>query len=187
MTLCDTDLKYYLKKQLDLLTIQKNDTVANMLEKLIKNETAVLVVLDGKEVAGLTTDRDYLRLAQKRRNKIVTKDDDSVTVSEVMTPASKMITVSYSDTAETCQELMVKNAVRFLPVIHSGKFHGVLTFSDFLTKPSRFEPQARRAIFAEEGKDIVTDDYSFSLTDLEGEKIKEELKKRVDAIKNRQI
>ena len=72
-------------------------------------------------------------------------------------------------------------------MVHSDKLHGVLSFSDFLAKPSRFEPEARRAIFAEEGKNIVTDDYSFSLTDLEGDKMKEELAKRVDAIKNRKL
>jgi hypothetical protein len=69
----------------------------------------------------------------------------------------------------------------------NNKLHGVLSFSDFLAKPSRFEPMARRAIFAEEGKNIVTDDYSFSLTDLESDKMKEELAKRVEAIKNRKL
>jgi predicted transcriptional regulator len=158
-----------------------------MLDKLIKNETAVLIVMEDKKVAGMTTDRDYLRLVQKRRSGTVNKDDDKVTVAEVMTPASKMITVTYSETAETCQDLMVKNAVRFLPVVHSEKLHGVLSFADFLAKPSRFEPEARRAIFAEEGTNIVTDDYSFSLTDLESDKMKEELAKRVEAIKNRKL
>ena len=181
------DLKYYLRKQLDLLTIQKNDTVANALDKLIKNETAVLIVMDDKTVAGMTTDRDYLRLAQKRRHGQVKKDDNHVTVAEIMTPKSKLVTVSYTDSEEICQDLMMKNGVRFLPVVLSDKLHGVLSFSDFLTKPSRFEPAARRAIFAEEGKDIVTDDYSFSLTELESDKMKEELAKRVEAVKNRKL
>jgi len=181
------DLKQYLGVQFDMLTVQKNDKVSSVLDKLIKNETAVLVVMDDKDVAGMTTDRDYLRLAQKRRQGSVKKDDDQATASEIMTPKSKMVTVSYGDTVETCQELMVRHKVRFLPVLHNGKFHGVLTFSDFLTKPSRFEPEARRAIFAEEGKNIVTDDYSFSLTDLESEKMKEELAKRVESIKNRKL
>jgi CBS domain-containing protein len=181
------DLKHYLRKQLDVLTIQKNDSAAHALDKLIKNETAVLIVMDNKAVAGMTTDRDYLRLAQKRRIGTLKKSDDEVKVAEMMTPKEKLITVSYTDTAETCQDLMVKNKVRFLPVVLSDKLHGVLSFSDFLAKPSRFEPEARRAIFAEEGKNIVTDDYSFSLTDLEGDKMKEELAKRVEAIKNRKL
>jgi hypothetical protein len=106
-----TDLKAYLRKQLDVLTIQKKDSAASALDKLIKNETAVLMVMDGKEVAGMTTDRDYLRLAQKRRDGKVTKDDNSVTVAEIMTPKEKLISVSYTDSAETCQDLMVKNHV----------------------------------------------------------------------------
>jgi len=67
------------------------------------------------------------------------------------------------------------------------QLHGVITFSDFLMQPSRFEPEARRAIFAEEGVNIVVDDYSFSLTDLESEKLKAELAKRVEAVKNRKL
>jgi len=172
---------------MEVLTIQKDDNVANALDKLIKNETAVLIVMDGKDVAGMTSDRDYLRLAQKRRNGAVTKKDEEVKVAEIMTPKEKLVTVSYADSAETCQDLMMKHKVRFLPVVLSNKLHGVLSFSDFLAKPSRFEPEARRAIFAEEGKNIVTDDYSFSLTDIESEKIKEELSKRVEAIKNRKL
>lgn len=82
---------------------------------------------------------------------------------------------------------MVNYQIRFLPVMLSGKLHGVLSFSDFLVKPSRFEPEARRAIFAEEGTNIVTDDYSFSLTDMESDKLKEELAKRVEAVKNRKL
>lgn len=181
------DLKQYLRVQLDLLTIPKNATVANMMDKMIKNETPVLVVMNDKEVAGIATDRDYLRLAQKRRTGSVKKDDDSVTVQDIMTPSSKLVTVSYTDSAEACQDLMVNNQVRFLPVVLSGKLHGVLSFSDFLQRPSRFEPETRRAIFAEEGTNIVTDDYSFSLTDLEGDRMKEELAKRVEVIKNRKL
>jgi len=181
------DLKFYLRKQLDLLTIQKSSSVADMLEKMIRNETPVLIVMDDKVVSGIATDRDYLRLAQKRRTGGIKKDDDSLTVAEIMTPKSKLVTVSYTDSAESCQDLMVKNNVRFLPVVLSEKLHGVLSFSDFLMRPSRFESETRRAIFAEEGKNIVTDDYSFSLTDLEGERMKEELAKRISAIKNRKL
>lgn len=182
-----SELLSYLHAQLDLLTIGPQDSVASAVDKMIKNETPVLIVLNDKRVTGAVTDRDYLRLAQKRRNGEVDKDDDGVRVEDIMTPREKLVTVTYTDTAETCQEYMVNNSIRFLPVMFSGKLHGVLSYYDFLVKPSRFEPQIRRAIFAEEGKNIVTDDYSFSLTDVEGDKIKEDLAKRVEAIKSRKV
>lgn len=68
---------------------------------------------------------------------------------------------------------------RYLPVLSNGKLHGILSFSDFLAKPSRFDTEARRAIFAQEGVNIVVDDYSFSLTDVQSTKMKEELSKRL--------
>ena len=92
-----------------MLTIQKTDSVSNALDKLIQNETAVLIVMDNKSVTGMTTDRDYLRLAQKRRTGAVKKSDNEITVAEIMTPKDKLVTVSYTDSAETCQDLMVKN------------------------------------------------------------------------------
>ena len=63
--------------------------------------------------------------------------------------------MSYTDTVDHCLDLMVSSKVRHLPVLHSGKLHGILSFVDFLHAPSRFEPEARRAIFAEEGVNIV--------------------------------
>ncbi|KAH9262798.1 hypothetical protein BASA82_000184 [Batrachochytrium salamandrivorans] len=123
----------------------------------------------------------------KRKQSASLPADEQLAISEIMTPASKLVACTYTDTAESCQDMMVKNKVRFLPVLLNGKLHGVLSFSDFLARPSRFEPDARRAIFAEENVGVVSDDYSFSLSDLEGDKIKEELAKRVNAVKNRQL
>lgn len=182
-----TDLKQYLKNQYAQLAILKTDTVAEALDKMIRNATSVLVVMDNGQVAGLTSDRDYLKLAQKRKQVPGLPSDEKMQISEIMTPASKLVSCTYTDTVESCQDMMVKNKVRFLPVLHANKLHGVLSFSDFLARPSRFEPDARRAIFAEENVNIVSDDYSFSLSDLEGDKIKEELAKRVESIKNRKL
>ena len=82
---------------------------------------------------------------------------------------------------------MASSKIRHLPVLHQGKLHGILSFVDFLHAPSRFEPEARRAIFAEEGVNIVVDDYSFSLTDLDADKVKADLAKRVHAVKSRPV
>lgn len=161
--------------------------MASALDKMIKSTSSVLVVMSEGKVVGLTSDRDYLKLAQKRKQSPTLPADEQMAISEIMTPASKLVACTYTDTAESCQDMMVKNKVRFLPVLLNGKLHGVLSFSDFLARPSRFEPDARRAIFAEENVGVVSDDYSFSLSDLEGDKIKEDLAKRVNAVKNRQL
>ena len=82
---------------------------------------------------------------------------------------------------------MANKSIRHLPVLHQGKLHGILSFVDFLHAPSRFEPEARRAIFAEDGVNIHVDDYSFSLTDMDADKIKADLAKRMEAVKNRPV
>jgi CBS domain-containing protein len=184
------DLKAYLKTQFALNTINKSASAKEMLDKMLTSQTSVLVVIDDdKKIAGVVSDRDYIKLSQKRNmeNKEKRKPDEDIGVGSLMTPSSKLVTVDYNDTVERCQELMQKNKIRFLPVLFSGKLHGILTFSDFLSRPSRFEPETRRALFAEEGVNIVTDDYSFALTDMESDKVKEDLAKRVDAIKNRKL
>jgi len=61
------DLKVYLKKQFELSTVEKGASVSKVLDKMVSAEANVLVVLDAtKSLAGLVTDRDYIKLAQKR-------------------------------------------------------------------------------------------------------------------------
>jgi CBS domain-containing protein len=145
------DLKIYLRKQFDLLTVDKGSSVASVLDKMVKGETNVLVVVDEhKAVAGLVTDRDYIKLAQSRNAGTGKKSDKEVLVDDIMTKQGQVVAVTNEDTVEKCQDLMVAKQVRHLPVLHNGKLHGVLSFVDFLHAPSRFEPESRRAIFAEE-------------------------------------
>ena len=185
------DLKAYLKQQFAQLTIPATASVAEMLDKLVASQTSVLVVMaPDNSIAGLVSDRDYIKLAQKRAKSgggAAAAADASTSVRDIMTPASKLVTVDYTDSAERCQELMFKNKIRFLPVLFQGKLHGIVTHTDFLAQPSRFEPEIRRALLGEEGVHVISDDYSFALTDLESDKLKAELAKRVEAVKNRKL
>ena len=83
------DLKAYLHKQFEMSTVAKGASVAAVLDKMVKNESNVLVVLDAeKSIAGLVTDRDYIRLAQKRNSGagFSSKKDSEILVDEIMTP-----------------------------------------------------------------------------------------------------
>ena len=64
------DLKNYLKKHLELSTVEQGTSVAKVLDKMVTGEAHVLVVLDAKDksIAGLVTDRDYIKLAHARNS-----------------------------------------------------------------------------------------------------------------------
>lgn len=97
-------MKVYLRKQKELLGISSKQPISAALDQMIKNETPVLIVFDDEQnIAGIMTDRDYLRLAQKRRSGTISKDDDKLLVNEIMTPKDKLVTVNYTDSVDSCQ------------------------------------------------------------------------------------
>jgi len=54
--------------------------------------------------------------------------DPSMIVEEIMT--SKIVTIKSDDTLFKAQELMVKNSIRHLPVVHKKELEGIITESD---------------------------------------------------------
>jgi len=146
-----------------------------------KNRLSALVVVDPAaqyRVVGIVTDRDYISFT--RGGGGGDKNDETTTpVEAIMTPESELKTLSYTDTEEDAQRLMSDFEIRHLPVLHNGKLHGVLTFSDFVGRPGIFTSRTLRALYAEENREVFTDDYSFTLAEDVADRLKEELNERL--------
>lgn len=87
-----------------------------------KNISSVLV-MDGKTLHGIFTERDYAR-------KIVLKDRSSrsTKVQEVMT--SNILSVTLKDTIEYCMKVMTDSHIRHLPVLENGDVVGIISIGD---------------------------------------------------------
>ena len=86
---------------------------------------AALLVLDGENIAGIFSERDFVHGVAEKERCIV-----NTTVIEYMTP--KVITVSPDQTIEDCMQLMTKEHFRHLPVVENGKLAGLISIGDIV-------------------------------------------------------
>ena len=88
-------------------------------------DISALMVLDGEAVAGIITERDFVRrVARMERSSYAT------TVGDVMT--SNLITVGPLDRSRFCMQLMIEKNLRHLPVLEDGKLVGLLSIRDLV-------------------------------------------------------
>ena len=118
-----------------VLTIEKNATVYEAIEKMEHSRVGSIIVLEGEDVVGIFTERDYLR-------RIVLKGRTSKTtrVHEVMSEELVVVDPSYS--IQECMAVMTERKLRHLPVIDDGKLAGIVSIGD-LVKTISDDAQAR--------------------------------------------
>lgn len=113
-------------KKKEVFTVEPDSPVNDALKLMAEKEIGALMVMDKKgEIAGIITERDYVR-------KIVAlnKPAGKMKVKDVMTPADKMIRVSPDTSVEDCMILMTGKHIRHLPVFEGGKFVGLVSIGD---------------------------------------------------------
>ncbi len=104
-------------------SIEPGCTVYEALQLMAKREVGALVVLEGRRVVGIISERDYAR-------KVVLKGKSSKTtaVREIMT--DKVYYVSPEQTAEDCMALMTAKRARHLPVMVEDRVVGIISIGD---------------------------------------------------------
>jgi CBS domain-containing protein len=104
-------------------TTSKGSTVLEVLELMKEKGIGSLVVLDGEQVVGIFTERDYAQKVGPGRMK-----PEETRVEEVMT--RDLITVTPNQTVRECMVLMTNNYIRHLPVMDKGRLIGIISIGD---------------------------------------------------------
>ena len=109
----------------EIISINKDKTVADAVTQLVENEIGAIVVVDddGKPV-GLFTERDVLKCWTRKGDRHF-KD---IKVAEVMT--TNLIIVESDDDLCYVTTIMIKNRIRHLPVIEKNKIVAMLSIRD---------------------------------------------------------
>ena len=107
----------------NVYSILSTKTVYEALKVMGEKNIGAILVIDGSELKGILSERDYAR-------KIVLKDKSSkeTLVDEIM--ESTVFTVKLSDNLENCMELMSTKRIRHLPVLEDGIVVGIISISD---------------------------------------------------------
>lgn len=105
--------------------VEKSDSVYNAIKLMAEKSIGALLVMNGANIAGIVTERDYAR-------KVVLLDRSSkaTRVEEIMT--SKVRYVEPTQTSDECMALMTEHRMRHLPVLDDGKLVGLVSIGDLV-------------------------------------------------------
>jgi len=101
----------------------KDSTILDGLKLMAEKRIGSLPVLEGEQVVGIFTERDYARRVGPDRRK-----PEETRIEEVMT--RELITVDPDQTVNDCLMLMTENHIRHLPVMDEGRLVGIISVGD---------------------------------------------------------
>jgi CBS domain-containing protein len=113
-------------KDRQLAVVSPRDTVFHALTVMSANNVGALLVLDGEQLVGVFSERDYAR-------KIILhgKSSKDTAVSEIM--SDKVAYVTPSATLDECMALMTEKHFRHLPVLdENGGVVGMISIGDLV-------------------------------------------------------
>ena len=119
----------------DVLQIEGDASVLDAVKRMVDAGVGSLLVTDEGEIAGIFTERDYLR-----RMTLEDRDAKETPVREVM--SSPLVAVTPQTAVDECMAMMTDRRIRHLPVVDEGNVVGVVSIGDlvkFKSKQQSFE------------------------------------------------
>jgi CBS domain-containing protein len=113
-----------------VLKIDADASVLEAVELMVEKNVGSLLVTDSGDVAGIVTERDYLR-----RVALEGRTDAETSVREIM--SSPLIVVTPETLIEECMALMTNKRIRHLPVVDAGEVAGIISIGDLVKFQSR--------------------------------------------------
>ncbi len=104
-------------------TIAPDATVYQALRVMADKNVGALLVLEGDELVGIVSERDYARKVALRG-----KTAHDTLVRDIM--STDVISIHPDQTVEECMALMTDKRIRHLPVVADGRLIGIISIGD---------------------------------------------------------
>jgi len=118
-----------------------DDTIAVASSKMREQQTGSLLVMEGKNLLGIFTERDLLKAVAAGQ------DPTATLLKDVM--STEVITISPGATLKQAATLMASKWIRHLPVVKEGEVQGIISQRDLagvlaqmLNEPDRLTGEA---------------------------------------------
>lgn len=112
-----------LRKGGAVYAISPQATVLEALERMAQHDVGALLVMEGEELVGIFSERDYAR-----KLVLLGRFSRDTRVEEVMT--KEVVTIRLEADLAEAMRLMTEHRVRHLPVVEEGKVVGVISIGD---------------------------------------------------------
>ena len=113
------------KPNQEVLSIAPEATVYDAMKRMAEKNVGALLVLEGGNVAGIMSERDYAR-------KVILQGRSSreMKVSEIMTSPVRCVPPQTKN--EECMAIMTEHRLRHLPVMDGDELIGVVSIGDLV-------------------------------------------------------
>ena len=108
-----------------LVTVPKEAPVLEVIRLMAEHHIGSVLVMQGGELVGIATERDYAR-------KVILQGRSSADTPVAQIMSSPVVTVTPTDTAQTCMAMMTQRRIRHLPVVDEGKVVGMVSIGDLV-------------------------------------------------------
>ena len=112
-------------KGTEVISVARDASVFDAIKLMADRAVGSLLVMDGSDLIGIVTERDYAR-------KVILKGRSSETteVGEIMTV--DVVTAETGQTVNECMSLMTERRIRHLPVVAGGAVIGIISIGDLV-------------------------------------------------------
>lgn len=112
------------KKGTDVFSVPLNSTVHQALLLMSEKGCGAVIVLEGEEIAGIFSERDYARRVLSENCSM------DMPIERFMT--REVYAVSPNSSVDECMTLMTEKRFRHLPVVDKSKVVGVISIGDIV-------------------------------------------------------
>jgi CBS domain-containing protein len=106
-------------------SVAPGNTVYDAIKMMADNDVGALLVLDGSQIVGIVTERDYARNVFLKG-----RASPQTLVGEIM--QRNVVCVEPDKSIEECMAIMSAKRVRHLPVIDAGELSGIVSIGDLV-------------------------------------------------------
>ena len=106
-------------------SVRPTDTVLSALGLMANHDIGAVLVLDGDDLVGILTERDYARKVV-----LVGRSSKDSPVSAIMT--QELVWVAPQRSVDECMALMTDRRVRHLPVMEGRRVVGLISIGDLV-------------------------------------------------------
>lgn len=111
------------RKGNDIWSVSPQTTNLKALELLAEKDIGALLVMDGKTVVGIISERDFVRqIAREGAFQLGSPVSESMTRDVIALPPDKDL--------EECMAVMTANRIRHLPVVENNEVIGIISIGD---------------------------------------------------------